>query len=47
MGFFGAQSVKSWLVRDYAFPQTLLCKSGPCGAVSLRHDRGHWTTYLR
>jgi len=33
MGFFDAQSVKSQVMRDYAFPQTWLGKSGPDGAV--------------
>jgi hypothetical protein len=33
MGFFSAESVKSLVVRDYAFPQALLWKSGPDGAV--------------
>jgi hypothetical protein len=33
MGFFDAQSVKSQAMRDYAFPQTWLGKSGPDGAV--------------
>jgi hypothetical protein len=38
MGFFDAQSVTSWLIRDYAFPQTWLGKSGPRGAVPPRHQ---------
>jgi hypothetical protein len=29
MGFFDARSVKSQAIRDYAFPQTRLWKSGP------------------
>ena len=33
---FSAESVKSQAVRDYAFPQTRLWKSGPDGAVSPR-----------
>ena len=36
MGFFGAGNVKSQAIRDYAFPQTPLWKSGPCGAVPRR-----------
>ena len=41
MGFlrrvqFNAERAKSPVVRDYAFPQTPLWKSGPCGAVPRR-----------
>ena len=46
MGLFDAGSVKSQAIRDYAFPQTWLWKSGPYGAVPLRHA-SHWTTCLR
>jgi hypothetical protein len=31
MGFFDAQSVASWLIRDYAFPHTPWRKVAPMG----------------